>query len=178
MTESHDNDNQQYVTFSLGNELFGVGVGRTREILSLIEVTAVPQTPDYMLGVINLRGHVVPVVDMRLKLGMPPAAEQTQDTCIIVLEIQVDDDVIVVGAQADAVREVLEIQPGQIEPPPKLGTRLKTEFIHGMGKVNGQFIILLNIDRVFSGDDLDLSQDMAELSDAVQEASYEELADA
>ncbi|PLX87874.1 MAG: chemotaxis protein CheW [Desulfuromonas sp.] len=152
----------QYVTFALGGELFGVEVNRTREILSLIPVTSVPQTPDYMLGVINLRGQVVPVIDMRLKLGMPQA-EATQDTCIIVLEVQVDEETLVVGAQADAVREVLEINLDQIEPPPRLGTKLKTEYIRGMGKVDEQFMILLDIDRVFSSDELALVQDIGEL---------------
>ena len=117
-------------------------------ILSLSPVTKVPQTPDYLLGVINLRGQVVPVVDMRLKLGLE-AGEETEDTCIIVVEVQVEDESIVVGALADAVREVLEVRSDQIEPPPRLGTRLNTEFITGMGKVDEQFMILLNIDRIF-----------------------------
>ena len=167
----------QYVTFQLGKELFGVEVERTQEILSLVEVTAVPQTPEYMLGVIHLRGHAVPVVDMRLILGMP-GVDRTQDTCIIVLEVRIDDDTLVVGAQADAVREVLEISQEQVEPPPRLGTRLKTEFIRGLGKVNEQFIILLNIDRVFNGDTLELAQDMAELDAMMQDSSHEQLIEA
>ncbi len=108
----------QYVTFSLGTELFGVEVTRTREILSLTPVTKVPQTPEYMLGVINLRGQVVPVVDMRLKLGLPAKAD-SEDTCIIVVEVLVDGETLVVGALADAVREVLEIRSDQVEPPPQ-----------------------------------------------------------
>lgn len=147
----------QYVTFSLGDELFGVEVTRTREILSLTPVTKVPQTPDYLLGVINLRGQVVPVVDMRLKLGLP-AADETEDTCIIVVEVQLDGDAIIVGAQADAVREVLDVNADQIEPPPRLGSRLNTEFINGMGKVDDQFMILLNIDRIFNSEELVLVQ--------------------
>lgn len=153
----------QYVTFSLADELFGVEVTRTREILSLTPVTKVPQTPDYLLGVINLRGQVVPVVDMRLKLGLP-AGKETEDTCIIVVEVMVDDESIVVGARADAVREVLEIRADQIEPPPRLGTRLNTAFITGMGKIDEQFIILLNIDRIFSSDELALVQDAGQAS--------------
>jgi len=153
----------QYVTFSLGDELFGVEVTRTREILSLTPVTKVPQTPDYLLGVINLRGQVVPVVDMRLKLGLQAGAD-TEDTCIIVVEVQVDDEAIVVGALADAVREVLEVRNDQIEPPPRLGTRLNTEFINGMGKINEQFMILLNIDRIFNSDELILVQDAGQVS--------------
>lgn len=159
-----DNDpgrSRQYVTFSLGPELFGVEVTRTREILSLTPITRVPQTPDYLLGVINLRGQVVPVVDMRLKLGLP-AGKNSEDTCIIVVEVMIDGEAIVVGALADAVREVLEIRSDQIEPPPRLGARLKTEFISGMGKVAEQFLILLNIDRIFNSDELALVQDAAE----------------
>ena len=135
---------------------------RTREILSLTPVTRVPQTPDYLLGVINLRGQVVPVVDMRLKLGLPAGAE-TEDTCIIVVEVQVDGEPIVVGALADAVREVLEIRADQIEPPPRLGTRLKTEFITGMGKIDEQFMILLNIDRMFNSEELAIVQETGQL---------------
>ncbi len=161
---------QQYVTFSLGDELFGVEVSRTREILSLTPVTKVPQTPGYLLGVINLRGQVVPVVDMRLKLNLE-AAEQTEDTCIIVVEVQVDGEPIIVGAMADAVREVSEIRSDQIEPPPRLGTRLNTEFIKGMGKVDEQFLILLDIDRVFSSDELALVQDVGQV--VVPEAEEE-----
>ncbi len=154
----------QYVTFSLCEELFGVEVDRTREILSLTPVTKVPQTPDYLLGVINLRGQVVPVVDMRLKLGLP-AGEETEDTCIIVVEVLVDGEAITVGALADAVREVLDIRSDQIEPPPRLGTRLNTEFINGMGKVDEQFMILLNIDRIFNSDELALVQETGQFEE-------------
>jgi len=153
MEENNAISSQQYVTFSLGEELFGVEVSRTREILSLTPVTKVPQTPDYLLGVINLRGQVVPVVDMRLKLGLP-AGDETEDTCIIVVDVLVDGETITVGAQADAVREVMDIRSDQIEPPPRLGTRLKTEFINGMGKIDEQFMILLNIDRIFNSEEL------------------------
>ena len=164
---------QQYVTFSLGDELFGVEVTRAREILSVSPVTRVPQTPEYLLGVINLRGQVVPVIDMRLKLGLP-VSEETEDTCIIVVEVQVDGEAIIVGALADAVREVLEIRSDQIEPAPRLGTRLKTEFISGMGKVDEQFLILLNIDRVFSSDELAIVQDAGQVSAAEIEQVIDE----
>jgi len=153
--------NQQYVSFSLGSELFAVEVLRAREILTLVPVTRVPQTPDYLLGVINLRGQVVPVVDMRLKLGLE-AAEQTRDTCIIVVEVLIDGEPVVVGALADAVREVLDLNADQIEPAPRLGSRLKTEYIQGMGKVDDQFLILLDIDRVLSAEDLQLVQEVVE----------------
>ena len=166
MEETNVTSSRQYVTFSLADELFGVEVSRAREILSLTPLTKVPQTPAYLLGVINLRGQVVPVVDMRLKLGLP-AAEETEDTCIIVIEVQVDGEAIVVGALADAVREVLEVRDDQIEPPPRLGTKLNTEFINGMGKVDEQFMILLNIDRVFSSEELTFVQDVTE-TDAIK----------
>jgi purine-binding chemotaxis protein CheW len=170
MEETNAISSQQYVTFSLCDELFGVEVSRTREILSLTPVTKVPQTPDYLLGVINLRGQVVPVVDMRLKLGLTAGAD-TEDTCIIVVDVQVDGEVITVGALADAVREVMDIRSDQIEPPPRLGTRLNTEFINGMGKVDEQFMILLNIDKIFNSDEFAWVQDTAE--SAVEEESVE-----
>lgn len=161
MTATNEVSSQQYVTFRLDKELFGVEVARTKEILSLTPVTKVPQTPAYVLGVINLRGQVVPVVDMRLKLGLTAGIE-TEDTCIIVVDVQVEDELITVGALADAVREVSEIRSDQIEPPPKLGSRLKTEFITGMGKVGEQFLILLNIDRIFNSDELALVKDVSD----------------
>jgi len=164
MEESSTVNSKQYVTFCLAEELFGVEVSRTREILSVISVTSVPQTPDYMLGVINLRGQVVPVIDMRLKLGLS-ATDETQDTCIIVVEVLVDGEPIVVGALADAVREVLEIKSDAIEPPPRLGTRLNTEFIKGMGKIDEEFLILLDIDKIFNSDELALVQEIAEETD-------------
>lgn len=154
-------DSRQYVTFCLGEELFGVAVTRAREILDLAPVTRVPQTPDYLLGVINLRGQVVPVVDLRVKLGLPKR-ETTRDTCIIVMEVQLDGEAITVGGLADSVREVLELRDDQIEPPPRMGTRLKTEFIAGMGKVNEEFLILLEIDKVFSGEELAVVQEAGE----------------
>lgn len=151
-------DSRQYVTFCLGEELFGVEVTRAREILDLVPVTRVPQTPDYLLGVINLRGQVVPVVDLRVKMGLPQV-EPTRDSCIIVMEVQVDGEVLTVGGLADSVREVLELRDDLIEPPPKLGLRLKAEFIAGMGKLDEQFLILLDIDRVFSSEELAAVQD-------------------
>ena len=143
----------QYLTFKLDNDLFAVDVDKSREVLDFAEVTRVPQTPDYMLGVINLRGSVVPVINLRRKFGMQEA-ERTVDTCIIVMEIKVNDDKVVIGIVADAVQEVLDLDDSQIEPPPRLGTRLNTEFIKGMGSMDDQFVILLDIDRVFTADEL------------------------
>jgi len=143
----------QYLTFKLENEVFAVGVSSVREILDYTAITKVPRTPDYMRGVINVRGSVVPVVDLRLKFGMTKT-EQLVNTCIIVLEIGLDDETTVLGALADSVQEVIELEPAQIEPPPKIGTRLKTEFIRGIGKGDSEFIMILDIDKVFSSDEL------------------------
>jgi len=143
----------QFLTFKLADEIFAVDVAKVREILDFSTVTKVPQTPDFMRGVINLRGSVVPVVDMRLKFGMSETAK-TVNTCIIVMEIMLDNEAAVVGALADSVQEVLELEPENIEPAPRIGTKLNTEFLVGMGKRDESFIMILNIDKVFTLDEL------------------------
>ena len=149
----------QYLTFKLSDEVFALDVAKVREILELTTITKVPQTPDFMCGVINLRGSVVPVIDMRLKFGISKT-EQTVNTCIIVVEVDLDGDVIVVGALADSVQEVIEMEPENIEPAPQIGTRLNTEFIKGMGKIDNRFVMILDIDRIFSPQELsDLTQE-------------------
>src|SRR5574340_544392 len=149
----------QYLTFKLEEEIFALDSSKVREVLDFTTITKVPRTPEFMRGVINLRGSVVPVVDMRLKFGMTKT-EKTVNTCIIIVEIALDGDTTVLGALADSVQEVIELEPGQIEPAPKIGTRLRTEFIRGMGKRDENFIIILDIDRVFSADELSLVQDV------------------
>ena len=149
----------QYLTFKLEEELFALDIGKVREVLDFTTITKVPQTPDYMRGVINLRGSVVPVVDLRLKFGMV-MAEQTVNTCVIIVEVELDGEKVVMGAMADAVQEVLDLEPDQIEPPPRIGTKLNTEFIKGMGKHAEQFIIILDIDKVFTSGELDMVHDM------------------
>jgi len=158
------NEMTQYLTFTLGEDVFAIDVTMAREVLDLCDVTRVPQVPEYMLGVINLRGSVVPVIDMRRKFGMP-AAERTRDSCIVVVEVDVDGESVVVGALADSVREVLDLTPDQIEPPPRIGTRLNTEFIKGMGNLDDRFVIILDINRVFSAEELALVQGLAEASE-------------
>jgi purine-binding chemotaxis protein CheW len=147
------NETVQYLTFKLAEETFALDVAKVREILEQSSITKVPQTPEFMRGVINLRGSVVPVIDMRLKFGMS-ATEQTVNTCIIVAEVQMDDETIVLGALADSVQEVIEMEPQQIEAAPHIGTRLNTDFIKGMGKHDGRFIMILDIDKVFTSDEL------------------------
>ncbi|HVN95003.1 MAG TPA: chemotaxis protein CheW [Syntrophorhabdaceae bacterium] len=152
-------DTRQYLTFQLGDEVFALDVSHVREILEFTTVTKVPRTPDYMRGVINLRGGVVPVLDMRLKFGMS-LTEKTVNTCIIVVEVSFEGENIIMGALVDSVQEVFDLEPNQIEPAPKIGTQLKTEFIRGMGKRDDRFIILLDIDKIFSSDDVALAQEI------------------
>lgn len=143
----------QYLTFTLEEEVFALQITRVREVLDFSELTKVPQTPTYMRGVINLRGRVVPVVDMRQKFGMS-STEETVNTCIIIVEIEVEGEMTVLGALVDSVQEVIEIHSSQVEPPPRLSMRLNAEFIRGFGKQGDDFIILLNINKVFSASDL------------------------
>lgn len=158
MSVSTITETSQYLTFILEEEVFALDISKVREVLDYTAVTRVPRMPGFMLGVINLRGSVVPVVDMRLKFGMD-RSEVTVNTCIIIVEILLDDEVTILGALADSVQEVMGLDPEQIEPPPRIGTRLKTHFIKGMGKKDSQFIIILDIDRVFSADELAMAQD-------------------
>lgn len=151
------NDTRQYLTFKLNDEVFGVDVAKVREILDLIKITRVPQTPDFMRGVINLRGSVVPVVDMRIKFGLE-ATESTVNTCIVVVEVELDGENTILGALVDSVQEVFELEQSEIEPAPRIGTKLRTDFIKGMGKHDDRFIILLNIDKIFSTEELELVQ--------------------
>lgn len=153
-----DRDTTQYLTFKLGEELFALDITKVREVLDFTLVTKVPRTPEFMRGVINLRGSVVPVVDLRLKFGMQKT-EQTVNTCIIISEVTVDGDTTILGALADSVQEVIDLGPENIAPAPRIGTKLRTEFIKGIGKQNDRFVILLDIDRVFSVDDLSLVHD-------------------
>ena len=157
MAETNSIETNQYLTFKLEDEVFGLAIGKVREVLDFTTITKVPRTPEYMRGVINLRGSVVPVVDLHLKFGLAQT-EKTVNTCIIIVEISMEGEITVLGALADSVQEVVELEPEQIEPAPKIGTKLNTEFIKGMGKREDQFIILLDIDKVFSSDELSLVQ--------------------
>jgi purine-binding chemotaxis protein CheW len=157
MSEAGILETTQYLTFKLDDEVFALDITKVREVLDFTTVTRVPRTPEFMRGVINLRGSVVPVVDLRLKFGMSKT-EKTVNTCIIIVEVKVDDETTALGALADSVQEVMDLVPGQIEPAPKIGTRLNTEFIKGMGKRDDRFVILLDIDKVFSTSELAVVQ--------------------
>lgn len=155
MNETGITETSRYLTFKLEDEVFALDVGQVREVLDLSPITKVPKSPDFLSGVINVRGSVVPVVNLRLKFGMPKI-ETTLDTRIVVMELDLEGETVIVGAIADSVHEVMELEPGQIEPPPKIGSRWRTEFIKGIGKRDEQFIIILDIDRIFSSDELAL----------------------
>ncbi len=157
MTVAGISETTQYLTFKLDEEVFALDIAKVREVLDFTTVTKVPQTPEFMRGVINLRGNVVPVVDMRLKFGMA-MTEKTVNTCVIIVEIGIDGESTVLGAMADSVQEVLDLEPEQIEPAPRIGTKLNTDFIRGMGKREERFIMILDIDKVFSAAELELTQ--------------------
>ena len=153
-------EQQQYLTFVLGGEMFAIGILCVKEIIEYGDLTVVPMMPDCIRGVINLRGAVVPVVDLACRFGRR-STELTRRTCIVIVEIEAEGERQDIGVIVDAVSEVLEIQDGQIEPPPAFGARIRTDFIHGMGKVEGKFVIILNVNKVLSLDDLALLGQMA-----------------
>ncbi len=144
----------KYLTFALGPEEYGLEILKVREIIGYMEITAVPQTPEYVRGVINLRGQVIPVVDLRSKFGME-TAETTEQTCIIVVEISQDGHNFSTGIVVDHVQEVLDIAGEHIEDAPQFGSNVATDFILGMGKIGDSVKILLDIDKVLAGDDLE-----------------------
>ncbi len=160
MAEQESVITSQYLTFKLSEEIFALDIAKVREVLEYSKVTKVPQTPEMMIGVINLRGSVVPVIDLRLKFGMGQS-ERTVNTCIIIIEVNIEDEVTMIGALVDSVNEVMDMDADKIEPPPKIGTQLKTEFIKGMGKQGEQFVIILDIARIFSMEELSMAQELS-----------------
>ena len=151
------NETAQYITFKLGEELFAINVAQVREVLELPLITKVPTAPDYMRGVVNVRGKAIPVVDLRLKFGLPSTPD-TINSRIVVLELELDGETTVVGGIADSVHEVIELEADQINPPPRIAMRWRTELIQGMGKRGEEFIIILDINRVFTSADTALRE--------------------
>lgn len=137
----------KYLTFALGAEEYGLGILKVREIIGIMEITPVPHTPDYVKGVINLRGRVIPVLDLRLKFGMESKG-YVDRTCVIVVEVQGQAGTIQVGMVVDSVSEVLNISAGEIEPPPSFGASIETTYLLGMAKIKGKVKILLDIDKI------------------------------
>lgn len=144
---------RQFLSFVLDDEVFALDVARIREILDRTDTTRIPRMPPFMRGALNLRGSVVPVVDLRVKFGLP-SVEPTVDTCVIVLDVNVDDESTLIGAMVDGVREVFEQEGDGLEPPPRIGAKLDVSFIEGMARHDDEFLIVLDADRVFSADEI------------------------
>ncbi|MBW8000826.1 MAG: purine-binding chemotaxis protein CheW [Planctomycetes bacterium] len=151
----------KYLTFALASEEYGLEILKVREIIGYMDITAVPQTPDHVKGVINLRGQVIPVVDLRAKFGMD-TTERTEETCIIVVEITQGEKKFNTGIVVDRVQEVLDIPGEDIEGSPQFGSSVNTDFILGMGKVGDAVKILLDIDKVLAGENLTLTNPQEE----------------
>ena len=143
----------KYLTFSLAGEEYGIGILKIKEIIGMMQITTVPQTPEFVKGVINLRGKVIPVIDLRLRFSMEES-EYTERTCIIVVDLKSQAADILIGVVVDSVSEVLNIKANDIEDTPAFGTRLDTAYILGMAKMEGGVKILLDIDRVLSAEDM------------------------
>lgn len=158
-----------YLSFKLGDEVFAANVSKVINILEMTKITKVPRTPDYMKGVINLRGSVLPLVDTRIKFSLSPT-EFTTNTCILVLEIYIEDTAVKVGALVDAVQEVLEIDDKDIQPTPSIGSKYKSEFMEGVAKIDNEFIMLLNMDLIFSLDELNV---LSEKTQNIKKEKYQ-----
>ena len=152
---------QQYLTFVLGGEVFAMGILAIKEIIEYADLTGVPMMPEYVRGLINLRGAVVPVIDLSVRFGKPPGPV-TKRTCIVIIEVEVRNERHVLGVVVDAVNAVLDIPDSEIEPPPAFGASIRTDFIRGMGKVGGKFVILLDVDHVLAADEMDALVDAQE----------------
>jgi purine-binding chemotaxis protein CheW len=146
-------DQSQFLTFYLAGEEYGIGILRVKEILEYDTVTPVPQTPPAIRGVINLRGSVVPVVDLAAKFGLPPSP-LAKRTCIVIVEVNLAGRETVMGLLVDAVSQVMDLTAGDIEPPPAFGTAVKVDYLQAMGKVGKKFVLLLDVDKVLAAPEL------------------------
>ncbi len=146
-------EQQQYLTFMLSGETYAISILRIKEIIQYGQLTEVPRMPNFIRGVINLRGSVVPVIDLSARFGKPPTVVGRRN-CIIIIEVSLGAETQSVGVMVDAVNAVLEIPASEIEPAPTFGTNIRADFIAGMGKINGKFVIILNIQHVLSMDDM------------------------
>jgi purine-binding chemotaxis protein CheW len=150
----------KYLTFTLADEEYGIGILKIKEIIGMMQITTVPQTPEFVKGVINLRGKVIPVIDLRLRFGME-SIDYTDRTCIIVVEIQGTIQTVQIGIVVDSVSEVLNIKGEEVEDTPTFGTKLNTDYILGMAKMEGGVKILLDIDRVLKSEEVELLEKAA-----------------
>ncbi len=145
----------KYLTFALGGEIYGLEILKVQEIIGMMSVTRVPRTPEFIRGVINLRGKVIPVVDLRIKFGLE-SKDDTEKTVIIVVQVIRESQKVTMGTIVDEVSEVMDIEAGQIEPPPELGAEVDTDFILGMGKIADKVVMLLDVDKVLTGGEMEL----------------------
>jgi len=152
-TEQYSDEQQQFLTFLQGHEMFAVGILGIKEIIEYCKLTTVPLMPDFMSGVINVRGSVVPVIDLAARFARK-AEQATRKSCIVIIETEYDDEKVDIGIIVDSVSEVLEIALEDIEPAPRFGAKIRTEFIQGMGKIADKFVIILNIAKVLSIDEM------------------------
>lgn len=159
MNDARTIQSNTYLTFYLNGELFGLNINLVREVLEYTAITRVPMTADFMRGVVNVRGHVVPIVDLRQKFGLEKT-EQTVNTCIIIVEMEIEGEASTMGVLVDGVQEVLDISPEQIEESPKLGNTIDTGLIRGIGKLTDHFVLLLDIQAIFSMDELSMLADI------------------
>ena len=162
----------KHLTFSLGKETYGIPIQHVQQIIGMMDITEIPRMPKFIKGVTNLRGKIIPILDLRLKFGLPPI-DYTDRTCIIIVEMQVNGIKKWMGVVVDAVSEVLNIQSSEIEPPPQYGTQTENDFLTGMGKVKGKVILLLEMQKVLNQDDLKLLQ-QSNLADGTTPKSEEE----
>ena len=158
-------DLNSYLTFKLDEEYFALNVLKVIEILEVPQITKIPRSPDYMAGIINLRGKVLPLVDTKVKFGLPPI-EYTINTCIIVIEINVEGELLQVGTLVDEVLEVIEIEKNEIQPSPSIEAKYNLEFIEGMFRKDENFIMLLDLDKVFSIQDYSYMQSNSDTNDS------------
>ena len=174
MEQELHKDVNSYLSFKLGDEVFALSVLKVNKILEMLPITEVPKSPDYMKGVINLRGKVLPVIDARVKFGLPPVAA-TKFTCMLVIEALIDDENIMVTLIVDAVQAVLKLKDEQILNPPSIGNKFKADFITGMSKVKDKFVMILDIDKVLSSDDLINIKAITEIKKAIKKETTQEL---
>lgn len=152
-------EQRQYLTFLLGGEMFAIGILNIKEIIEYGSLTTVPMMPEFIRGVINLRGAVVPVIDLSARFGRNQSSI-TRRSCIVIIEVEVEDEKYDVGVVVDSVSEVLEIAAAEIEPPPSFGAKIRADFIEGMGKVNGKFVIILDVDKVLAVEEMAMLTDI------------------
>ena len=169
MKTEKDQGVQTYLSFKLSEESYAINVTKVLNILEMSEITKIPKTPVFMKGVINLRGTVLPVVDLRIKFGLPEK-ENTVNTAIIVLSIDFDGEAVLIGILVDAVREVLELKNEEIAPTPSIGTKYNSGFIDGMWRQDDKFIMILDIDKVFSTDEvIDFKDQLSKVADGIDQ---------